>query len=380
MRLPFGVLAAISIPFTAWHFAASDERLATGLTAAPFGWPRLLFGHLAAAVPLAYCLARRAGSWGTAGSRFAVAVSVTAVLAFALPAIGDALEGAAAGFAIRSAVRSALAVLAAAAWLAVAVREPRATGLPWLAAAAFAAVPPLAYAHRLVEPRAGDFETYATSGRLARAMGALEGLRDLGSNRTFSGKSVAELIPRLRKDLDRMAKLAALPLSPNASPAARLQRAMLLVQLNRPQSAEELLRGIESPTAEVWLVRAAIARESGRWGELESACREAIARHAPPDSPAMLEDAYDGLGEALRRLGQPDGAAANYRAAAERFPDRAGYYRLQLGLIAAERGQPRAALDDFAEALRLDPNLKPLVDPQVQKVRANFAGCLDRRN
>jgi hypothetical protein len=378
-RLAFAVLAAIAIPFTAWHFAASEERLATGLTATPFGWPRLLFGQLAAAVPLAYCLARRTGSWSTPGVRFIVAVVITAILAFALPTLGETLDGANAGPTIRSAVRSMIAVLASTAWLAVAVREPRATGLPWLAAIAFAVVPPLVYSHRLVESRATDFEKFARSGRLVRAMGSLEGLRDLGSSRTFSGKTVGELIPRLRKDLDLMAKQAAVPLTDNATLPARLQRAMLLVRLNRPESAEALLREIESPTAEVWLVRAAIARESGRWRELEYSCREAIARHMPPDSPEMLEDAFVGLGEALRHLGRPDDAAANYREASIRLPHRTGYYRFQLGLIAAERGQTSAALDDFSEALRLDATLKPLVDPQIRKVHTNFAGCLDRR-
>lgn len=376
--LVFGVLAAIAIPFVSWHFAASDERLATGLTAAPFGWPRLLFGHLAAAVPLAYYLARRAGPWGTPGLRFVVATAVTAILALALPALGETLDGANTGPTLRSAIRSMIAVLASTAWIAVVVREPRATRLPWLAAVAFAVVPPLVYSHRLVASRAADFETYAKSGRLVRAMGSLEGLRDLGSNRLFSGKSVSELIPLLRKDLDRMAKQAAIPLSDHASLPARLQRAQLLVRLNRPESADALLRDIASPSTEVWLMRAAIAREAGHWNDLAHACREAIARSTPSDDPEWLEDAYDGLGEALRNLGRPDDAAAEYREAAQRLPHRNAYYRFQLGLIAAERGQTSVALHDFSEALRLDPNLKPLVEPQIRKVHTNFAGCLGR--
>jgi hypothetical protein len=380
-RLVPAVIAAITVPFASWHFAASEDRLTTGLTSTPFGWPRLLFGHLAAAVPLGYILARKIGAWSSTGVRFAFAAAVTAILGLALPAVGETLDEADAGMAIRSVARTMIAVFASTAWLAVAGREPRLVGrLPWLAAVAFAVVPPLAYAHRLAETHAADFETFAKSGRLVRARGALEGLRDLGSTRTFSGKTAGEWIPRLRKDLDRMAKLAAVPLGHGAALPERIRRAMLLIQLNRPESAEVLLREIESPTAEVWLMRAAIARESGRWSDLEVACREAIARQTSTDSTELLEVAFDGLGEALRQSRRPDDAAANYREAAKRLPNRAAYYRFQLGLIAAERGQMRAALDDFSEALRLDPNLKSLVDPQIQKVHTNFAGCLDRRN
>lgn len=378
-RMVLCILAAIAIPFAAWHFATPEERLAVGLTATPFGWPRLLFGHLAAAVPLAYRLARRTDPWGTQIVRMIVAIAITAIMANALPILGEILDGVQAGPVIRSALRSIVAIVATTAWIAVGLREPQTNRLPWFAALAVAIVPPFAYSYRLDESRAADFDTYARSGRLVRAMGSLKGLRDLGSGRTFTGKSIGELIPRLQKDLDRIAKQIAEPLPADAPTPARLQRATLLVRLNRSDSAEAILQAIDSPTADVWLLRAAIARESGRWSDLESFCREAIRRHQPSDSQDLLEDAYDGLGEALRRLGRPDDAAASYRDAANRLPHRTGYYRFQQGLIAAERGQTNTALEDFSESLRLDPALKPLVDPQIRKVQANFASCFNPR-
>jgi tetratricopeptide (TPR) repeat protein len=360
------ILFAVAAPAAAWHVLAGGDRL----TAAPFGWPRLLVAHLAAAVPLAVCLAARIGPRGGPWARAAVAAGVTLGTAAALPFVADFLTAAEVGFTGRAIVRTLLAALAATAWVAV-VPVPAAR-LPWVAAVAFAVVPPLAYAHRLAETRAADFDTFAKTGRLVRALAALDGLADLGSDKRFAGKSVRELIPLLKKDVDKLAARAAGPLPPTEE--GKVGRAMLLVALNRPAEAEDVLKEIASPPPAALMVRAAVARERGRWADLEAACRSVTDRTDVP--PEVLQDAFDGLGEAHRNLGRAADAAAAYRAAADRLPHRAGYYELQLGLLAADRGRPHDALAHFAEALRLDPTLEPTVAPHRRRVSTNSPSCL----
>ncbi|MBY0457428.1 MAG: hypothetical protein K2V38_08840, partial [Gemmataceae bacterium] len=58
-RLSAGGLLAVLVPGLLLHFAADTARLQAGLTAAPFGWPRVLAVHLLATLPLTFLLARR---------------------------------------------------------------------------------------------------------------------------------------------------------------------------------------------------------------------------------------------------------------------------------------------------------------------------------
>lgn len=371
------LLLAVAAPAAAWHYAADEERRTVGLTAPLFGWPRLLVAHLAVSLPLAIGLAGAIRFHGSSAVRLVVALVVTLAVAFGLPALASLMSDLEIGFLGHAAVRSLLALLATSAWLAVGSPPSIPAGrLPWIAAAVFLLAPPLLYALRLDDARAADFETFAKSGRLVRALAALDGLADLGSNRRFSGKSVSELRPMLKKDVARLESLAATPLPTDAPERAKLNRAMLLARLNRSDAAEELLTEIGSPTADVWMVRAALARERGRWADLEQACSEAIDEAG--DSSALLEDAFDGLAEARRHLGRPDDAAATYRAAAQRLPDRAGYYELQLGLLAADRGRSEEALSHFAESVRLEPTLESAVAPHRRRVRMSSPSCLAR--
>ena len=373
-------IAAVAVPGAAWHFTSGDERLALGLTAAPFAWPRLLVGHLVAALPLAFCSAGRIAMLGRPLHRAWAAAGLTLVLTLVLPTLADGLDQAKAGFTIRAVMRTILAVLVTTAWLSIAGRAGTASAKwTWLASIIFALLPPLVYADRIAESRATDFLTFAKSDRLMRAMGTLEGLRDLGSDRRFTNKTVAELIPRLRKDLDRIAAIVAKPLPAGATAEDKPARALNLLRLNRLAEAEAILNGLDAPTPETWMIRAALARETARWNDLETACRAVIDRADPnAKSTEMLEDAYEGLGEAQRKRQRPSDAAETYRIGAERLPNRAGYFRYLHGLLAADQGRPREALDAFADAVRLDPKLAPLVDPQARSVRTTSLSCLGR--
>ena len=65
------------------------------------------------------------------------------------------------------------------------------------------------------------------------------------------------------------------------------------------------------------------------------------------------------LGYALRRMGEPEAAVAEFRRLTERFPDDAGHW-IGLGGALLEAARPRDALDVLARALALSPD-----DPEV---------------
>ena len=58
-RLLLGCALAVAVPAALLHYTADDARLAAGLSASPFGWPRVLVAHFVTVVPLGLLLAGR---------------------------------------------------------------------------------------------------------------------------------------------------------------------------------------------------------------------------------------------------------------------------------------------------------------------------------
>src|SRR5262245_31110305 len=107
--LVFGALAAVALPAAALHSLTIEDRSPAGLTVAPFGWPRLLVAHLAAAVPHGFVLAgwindsresrrpaERIYGW------LAAALVVTGFAVVGMSLLANALDGAGAAFLVRA--------------------------------------------------------------------------------------------------------------------------------------------------------------------------------------------------------------------------------------------------------------------------------------
>lgn len=373
LRLSLALLA-VALPAAGLHFAAPDERLAAGLTAAPFARPRLLVAHFAAALPLALILAGWAAAQARYAARAAIAGAVAVGLAAALPGLADALEPA--GFVPHAVARAAHAVALVAALLVLwGVGVPAPGRAAWGVAAAAALLPPGLYAYRAAANRAADFQTYAAANRLTRAAGALDELADLDPNRGLGKKTAAEYRALLTRDTAKLTKAVATPLPELAPPAARRLRAIQFLALGRHAEATAALDGLPLADADVALTRLAVARDADDLAAVESLAAAVFALD-PPAPPAVLAAAYEAQGEAYRKARRPDDAAATYRAAAARLPDRAGHFELQLGLLADARSRHRDALAHFESAVRLAPDLAAQVAPLADRVRRDSPSCV----
>lgn len=386
-----GALAAVVAPAAVLHGSTAADRLAAGLTAAPFGWPRLLVAHLAAAVPLGFVLAGRA-YYRPAGGRpaeqlygwVAAAVAATGFAVLAVPALADALDAAEAGFLVRTLVRSALSAALVTPWIGVALALAGAAGpsSQWQLAAAvvLATVPPGVYAERLVEVRSARLATVMSTGRIVRARGILDGLIDLAGDPT-----AAERRRKFDYDIDGLTKSVTRELSSAAPASARLNRAIAFIQLDRTAEAEALLAPLAASDPTAGLLLGAVYRDQQQWTDAERIYQQVLdlLRPQAERNPRAAEGcvaAYDGLAEAQRGLDRPEDVARTYREALDRLPGKQGYFHLQIGVHEANQGRSAAALESFAEAVRLDPKLEPQAAPHVRRLRNSTPSCFTFRS
>jgi tetratricopeptide (TPR) repeat protein len=388
-------VAAVALPGAVLHAMAGPGRRAWGLTAAPFGEGRLLAAQLVAALPLAVLLARalplrpanRPGPADLIGLPLAAVLAV--VVARGGATIAGVLDGASAGFVARAIGRSALALLVLAPAAPAVARRLRGAAPPapaaLVVAGLLAVLPPAALADRLGTSRLRAAEAAMDTGRLARARADLGAAAELGRAGTLRGRPPAQASRSLDDALAGLRRAASYPLAPDASPKARLDRAFLLVRLDRLDEAGALLAPLAPTDPAAALLRAAVLRDGGRWAECERAYREILAVLAPkavrsPLSREGCATAYEGLAEAARRRGDPEAAEAAYRDAARLLPERAAAFALLLGRHYQDGGRPAAALAQFDEAVRLDPALAPTVALLARRVRVGTPACLVSRS
>lgn len=376
--LVFGGVLAVLVPAAVLHESAGADRAAAGLTAAPFAWPRLLVAHLATAVPLGVVLARRARPVGRA---FWVAIGVGAAVAGGVvaPAVGDLIDGSGAGAVPLLLLRTAAAVALVLPWcLAGAAGEPG-LGRPgrWAVAVALlvAVVPAGVYAEAVVRAKTAAAAEAVDTGRLVRADRLLIGVCELGGDRPVGKLSPADARRALRKEIDALNRIAGYPLRPTAPPAARFERALVFIQLDRLAEAADLLRPLTADT-QALLLLASVHRDQEDWAASDAAFTEALGRLTPADR-ASYRLVLDGLAYNARMDRRPADAEAVLARGLRELPADAAHFHFELGRHYSDGGRPGPALDHLRAAADLDPKgYGPKADELIRHLRTSTYGCL----
>lgn len=368
LRWVWGCVLAVVVPSAVLHLATDPDRRATGLTIAPFGWPRLLVAHLACALPLGWLLAGRlltaAGLRDVArGMWVAAGVGGAGLAALVLPGVGEGLVVAEVGMVFALILRTAIAVGLVTPWcLAFAPAEaPRlppglATGL----GLGLALVPCGVYTQAVITNRTELAQDRLERERLAAARPVVLGLCELGSDQPLGQSPPCQVLKNLNTILPRIERAVERPLPPTAPPAARLQRATLLVRLDRLDEAAALVAPHADTDPTAALLLAGIDRDRQRWADSDERYRAALAHFGPratsdPNAAALCRVAYEGLAYNARQSGRPAQARQILEQGLAELPAEAAFFHYQLGQHHAEGGRPRRALHHLDEAIRLDP-------------------------
>lgn len=392
-RLLIGCALAVVVPAACLHFAASSERLAAGLSASPFGWPRVLVAHLVAAVPLGLAVAVRLrslepvndavrGLWLVAGAAVAGAGTQLG------PALGEAVAGGGFDPGALCVLRAAFALALVLPWCVWAT-DSQVSGNPKAVAAlgvALAVVPCGLYAEAVCAARTEQANDLLGRERVVRADAVVEGLVELGSERPVGGKSppemrkaLAALLPKLRQAADR-------PPPPTAPPAARFNHAVLLIRVDRLAEAAEVLRPLADRSDTAALLLATAHRDQERWAESDEwfagVLDRAMPRAAtdPPSRDAALS-ALNGLAHNARERRRPADAERLLKRGLETFPERAADFHFQLGRHYADGGRHALAVEQFQTAAGLDAaKYGESAGRAIRSIRTATPACLVGRS
>ncbi|MGB3512824.1 MAG: tetratricopeptide repeat protein, partial [Microcoleaceae cyanobacterium] len=119
--------------------------------------------------------------------------------------------------------------------------------------------------------------------------------------------------------------------------------------------AGDIQPNLQELDAEVYLKE---GREAAKQTNLELAAdnfQKAI--EIEPDQPLQV---YKNLSQFLVEINQVEKAIAVLKATIDRFPENASVY-LKLGNIFAENGKTEAALNNYRQAIKIDPNQPPII-------------------
>ncbi|MCX7701482.1 MAG: tetratricopeptide repeat protein, partial [Gemmataceae bacterium] len=355
----------------------------------------MLAAHFIAAAPLAWLLAVPLARSAEApvGLWLMLAAIAGLIAPLVSPAIASALDAVEANLLVRTVCRSAIALvfilpgMAASAALASEISaspsvistdgpSSRTPKIALTAAATLALVPPGVYADQLIERRLPQVKTELRSGRFVKARRLILALRETGGNEVIAE---VESLTELDRKIERLADRVKHPL-PNSAPLGRrVERAFLLIQLDRLEEAAELLEplAVDDP-ATAGLLLAGIRRDQKRWPEAVTVYRR-VVEQLPATAQEARQTAFQGLAEALVAAGQPHDAEAVYRQALEQMPTQAAYWHWQLGQHFFRGGRPATALEHLHEAEKLDPTtVGPKVAPLLESIRRATPGCLLR--
>lgn len=383
LSLLVGGLLAVVVPGAVLAVFPGDDRAAAGLTAAPFAWPRVLAAHLVTALPLGVVLALRlrpdpAGGYGR-GTWAVVGLGAAAVAAIAGPAVGDLLDGVGAGPIPLLLLRTAVATALVLPWCLAGVTgwsddSPRPGRWAITVALLVALVPAGVYAGSVVRSKTTAAEEARATGRLVKADRLLAGVCELGGDRPVGKQTPAEARRAIRKEFDGLAKAADRPLPANAPPAARFDRAVVLIQLDRLDEAADLLRPLAANTQPLLLL-ASVYRDQEKWAEAGAAYTEALGRLTPADRDGYRL-ALDGLAFVARADHRPADAEAALKRGLAELPADAAHYHLQLGRHYSDGGRPGPALDHLRAAADLDPKgAGAEADGLIRHLRTTTYGC-----
>ena len=157
----------------------------------------------------------------------------------------------------------------------------------------------------------------------------------------------------------------------------------MLIQLERLDEAESLLRSLSEPSPDALLLLGAVYRDQARWSDSKRVYRQALTSLLPGavrdrGSQERSATAYDGLAEAARSGGRPEVAEQVYLEARRRLPARAGYFVFQLGRHYLSGGRPSDAITQLRQAVRLDPTLESQIRPLILQAQVRTPACLLR--
>lgn len=380
--LVVGAGLAVLVPAAVLGGVPGDDRAAAGLTAAPFAWPRVLVGQLVTAVPLGLVLALRLRPTGEAGYGRAfwvvIGLGAVGVAAAVAPAVGDLIDGSGAGPVPLLVLRTAVAAGLVLPWCLAAVAGrtdgPRPGRWAVTVAVLVALVPAGVYSGTVVASKTAAAAQALETGRLVKADRLLVGVCELGTDRPVGNRSAAAVRRGLAGEIDRLRQTADRPLPPAAPPAARLGRAVVLIQLDRLGEAADLLRPLAADT-QALLLLASVYRDEGRWAEADAAYREAVGRLTPADRE-NYRLALDGLAYTARADRRPADAEAALRRGLADLPGDAAHYHFQLGKHYADGGRPGPALDHLRAAAGLDPQgYGAKAETLIRHLRTTTHGC-----
>ncbi len=369
-RAWFFAVVAVAGPALGLHFASGDR---------PFVGPRLLVVQFVAALPLAFLLAATLNRlpWaqrevGQLTPRLFLAASTTGLGVWFAPMMARLLGET--GFVAHAVARSMLATALVGPWL-FAGQIPgdmnfRPTGRHFAIGLLIALLPPTVYADRLRDVRVQSFEGYASTGRLVRARGLLDGLTDLGVDRVHSKPLAA-----WRKELDR--DIAALADAVRRPPSidGHVAHGFALIQLDRLNDAERILRPLAESNADAALILVALFRDEARWPDavaMSEQSVELLGLDAPEATRAL---AHEGWFEAAHAAGDRVAAHRVLTEAIERLPSRAGHFHWLFGRYYFDVGQPARAREHLDEATRLDPSIASEANTLRNAIRRSTPAC-----
>jgi len=367
VRIFLGSTLAVVIPALLLHWAADPSRHRAGLTIPPFAWPRVLVAHLGSALPFAWLVAARfrkildlsdssAVLWIIAGL-FAVAAGM-----IILPGIGQSLVASEAGFIPALCLRATVAFGLILPWcMAFGVRFSHPPSLWALSVGVgLAIVPSGIYCQTVISNRTEVARDLLERERLAKARPLVLGLCELGSEEPLGPASPHQVLKYLDDLLPKLERTVAQVSSVPVSPSTRLQRATLLVRLDRLEEAAELLTPLAAtdPTAALFL--AGIYRDLNRWAESTELYTAALAHFSPqspsdPNAAEMCRLALEGLVFICRQTNRHAEVERLLLRGLEVCPTDAAFFHYELGKHYAEIGRPAQAAYHFDEAARLDP-------------------------
>lgn len=388
-QLALGLFAAVAVPAAGLHYTAPADRLDAGLTAAPFGWPRLLVAHLAAALPLgllAGVMLRGALADSVSVAWVGAGFAATGLATQALPAAGALLADGSPGEMPALLARVAVALALVFPWCVAALGEPSRfappgrQGVAFALAVAAALVPCGLYSDTLIEAKTRQAAELLERERVVRAATVVTGLCELGSEYPISKRPPGEIRDALSGAIPELLRAADRPLRADAPPAARLNRAVLLVRVERLDAAAELLQPLAAADPTATMLLAAVYRDQGRYAASDKLFADIAARTRPwvgkdPQALGYFKTALESLVFNARADYRPADALRWLEYGRDALPGEAAFYDYQLGLHYQSAGRPHRAIEFLESAARRDPAFAGRVAGPLRELRTHTPGC-----
>jgi hypothetical protein len=391
LRLVAGLTLAVAAPALALDLCAGGERRLAGLSAAPFAWRNVLIAHLIAALPLALTAAtwlRSRPALATTGRTLwlLLAALMTALVALVVsPALGRSLAATDIDATLLLLLRCFLAFALVLPWCVAAADAPaRPMAHPMMSfggAIGLAIVPCWIYVDVVTAARAGEAAALLQQQRLAKAEPIVVGLCELGTDRRVGTMTTFEARRWLNAELPVLRRQSSQPLPASPTPKARIDRAVLLVKLERLDEAAELLGPLVPADDAATAMLAAIERDQGRFAESDALNEGLLAKRLPEartngQARAMCESAFAGLAESARAEHRFADAEAVLMRGLRDLPGDSAQLHFLLGRTYRDIGRFDPAIEHLQVAARLEPaRYAQSADDMIQQLRTSTLGC-----